>query len=99
MCSSPVMFGGGTAIVYLGFRLFESAVKSPAASQRAYQPASMALGSYAVGIGSSVLMRVRRRRLGWSDAGDGSGSAAARRRGYQDLYYRSAHGGTIVLTP
>src|SRR6185503_975897 len=56
MCSSPVTFGGGRQIVYLGLGLRGSAVKSPAFSQRAYQPASMALGSNAVSISDWVLL-------------------------------------------
>ena len=52
MCSSPVTLGGGTAIEYFGFGLAGSATKRRAFSQRADQPASMACGSYAVGMGS-----------------------------------------------
>src|SRR5216684_2632710 len=50
MCSSPVMFGGGRQIVYFGFLLCGSATNKPSDSQRAYQPASMACGSNALGI-------------------------------------------------
>src|SRR3979409_2669865 len=56
MCSSPVTFGGGRQIVYLGFSLLASALNSPASSQRAYQPCSMACGSYAVFMSEMVLL-------------------------------------------
>src|SRR5256885_8751833 len=48
MCSSPVTLGGGTAIEKRGLSLAASARKRPASSQRAYQRASTACGSYAV---------------------------------------------------
>ena len=50
MCSSPVTFGGGRQIVYRGLSLFVDAANRPAFSQRAYQPASMAFGSNALGM-------------------------------------------------
>src|SRR2546428_8268930 len=56
MCSSPVMFGGGRQIVYLGLGLFASAVNRPASSQRVYQPASVASWSYDFGMSVMVLL-------------------------------------------
>src|SRR5438874_5678344 len=56
MCSSPVTLGGGIAIVNLGLGLRASARNKLADSQRAYQPASMALGSYADGMGVRSVM-------------------------------------------
>src|SRR3989454_10322510 len=50
MCSSPVTFGGGTAMEYFGFELPASALKSCASSQRADQAGSTACGAYADGI-------------------------------------------------
>ena len=50
MCSSPVTFGGGRQIVYRGLSLFVDAANRPAFSQRAYQSASMAFGSNALGM-------------------------------------------------
>src|SRR5205823_9589973 len=51
MCSSPVTLGGGIAIVKCGLELAASARNRSAFSQRAYQPASMACGSKAEGMG------------------------------------------------
>src|SRR5256885_12054701 len=53
MCRSPVMFGGGKHIVNFGLSLFGSATNNASASQRAYQPASTASGSNALGISVS----------------------------------------------
>src|SRR3989442_9942188 len=53
MCSSPVMLGGGKHIVNFGLSLFGSATNNASASQRAYQPASTASGSNALGISVS----------------------------------------------
>src|SRR5487761_809425 len=70
MCSSPVMFGGGRQIVYLGFLLCASATNRASASQRAYQPASTARGSKAFGIwlGFSVSLIGRVSSLGGDQA-------------------------------
>src|SRR5712692_4487641 len=54
MCSSPVMLGGGKHIENFGRSLDASARKSLSSSQRAYQPASTACGSNALGIWLSV---------------------------------------------
>src|SRR5438093_2742263 len=51
MCSSPVTLGGGIAIVKCGLELAASARNRSAFSQREYQPASMACGSKAEGMG------------------------------------------------
>jgi hypothetical protein len=50
MCSSPVTFGGGTAMEYFGLELLGSALKRRASSQRADHTGSTACGSYAEGI-------------------------------------------------
>src|SRR5580704_3414740 len=83
MCSSPVMFGGGRQMVYLGFLLFASATNRPSASQRAYQPASMACGSKADDMAFSVLLMgvFAGGELGSGFAGGGS-LARTCRRGY-----------------
>src|ERR1700674_1394511 len=83
MCSSPVMLGGGRQIVYFFFLLFASATNRPSFSQRAYQPASMACGSNAVGMEISVFFMgvFRSIELGSRVAGGGS-LARACRRGY-----------------
>src|ERR1700730_16980944 len=57
MCSSPVTFGGGSAIENLGLGLAASARNRSAASQRAYQPASTSCGSYAGGMGLLWLIK------------------------------------------
>src|SRR5579859_4921658 len=94
MCSSPVMFGGGRQIVYLGLGLFGFAVKRPAFSQSAYQPASTACGSYAVGMDDlvSVVIWACSDLCSWGLGGAGGGSLTrTRRRGYGYFRY-AAHG-------
>src|SRR5438270_9649082 len=100
MCSSPVTLGGGIAIENLGLGLCASASNRRACSQRAYQAASMAAGSYAGGIGNvevgsgSVLIFG-----GWAclDSGIGEGRrraelARARRPEYGYGYFGATHG-------
>src|SRR5437773_1260134 len=96
MCSSPVMLGGGRQMVYFGFLLDASATNSPSLSQRAYQPASTAVGSNAVGIVISVLL-IR----ACSDQGFGNRCAGEDRltRACRLAYsyrYEAAHGAKYV---
>src|SRR2546427_2937383 len=90
MCSSPVMLGGGKHIVNFGLSLFGSGTNNAPAPQRAYQPASTASGSNALGISVSGMAcfialtgsvtPARRARLA---------RASRRRNGYA---YAAAHG-------
>src|SRR5258706_5259255 len=98
MWSSPVMLGGGKHIVNFGLGLVAFAVNSPASSQRAYQPGSMALASYAVCMSAMVLALL----IGcvWSKAGDRragvSGRLARRRRLAYRYGYVAAHADPYV---
>src|ERR1700694_5578409 len=90
MCSSPVMFGGGRQIVYFGLWLCASATNRPSDSQRAYQPASTARGSKALGIAFGVSFGfsfsfIRRASSLGGDQGAGVEVALTRlsRRGYR----------------
>src|ERR1700716_3227734 len=64
-CSSPVRLGGGRQRANFRFLLGGGAMNGPADSQRAYQPASTACGSNALGISEVMACFIR---LGDSDA-------------------------------
>src|SRR6185295_10176816 len=89
----PVTLGGGKQMVYLGLELRGFAVKSPAFSQRAYQPASMALGSNAVSISDGVLLMGVFRSEVWGWGPPAGGRLKRLRRRTYSYGYEAAHGG------
>src|SRR5438309_3958568 len=94
MCSSPVTFGGGTAIEYFGLGLFASALKSSASAHRADQRGSTACGSYAGGMDLwSVMWACFHLGRGWSAGAGGSlaGCSGTRRPGYAYVDLLAAH--------